>query len=336
MASSVWLGRGVSNNVWLIRALQAHGVRVIGSHWLPGWAGARYLDETFREPDLGGAAYRDWFERVLRDRPGIHLAMPGRQLGTFVGVSTDLVPRLLLGSVPARLASIDDKALAYAHARAQGLPCAPDVAVFDNVEDFDEGVRTLRTAGHGRLCCKPSVGIFGQGFRVLDEQRGAMDLLLHASPTTLPMATFRAALEQAGRIAPMVLMPAFDGPEVSIDGAWDGKGYRLVAREKHAAGQRVLTDAGLERLGHEVARAFDLRGLFNVQVMRHRGAWWLLEINPRASGGLAVVGTTTVDVVGAALAPFGLTGTSGFDPTSPGWPTQEQWVFDETHKVARR
>lgn len=327
----VWLGRGVSNNLGLIEALRRHGVRVIGSHWLTGWAGARYLDETFQEPDLGGYGYRRWFEDVLRQRQDIDLAMPGRQLGAFAQASPDLLPRLLLGSVPAKLPCIDDKIQAYAWARAQGLEGAPDTAAFHDLETFDVGVRELRARGHQRLCCKPSVGIFGQGFRVLHDDRSLLDLVLHASPNALPMTVFRDGLAASGSIAPMVLMPAFNGPEVSLDGGWDGQGYRLVARQKHAAGQKVLVDPVLERMGLAIAHAFELRGLFNIQVMQHDGRWWLLEINPRAAGGLEVASVTPVDVVGAALHPFGL---GQLDRASPSWPPEERWVFDEVRKVA--
>lgn len=286
--STVWLGRGVSNNVAFIDALQKQNCSVVVSHHLQKWAGQEYA-ASFREPDCNGEEYVQWCVDMVKTY-GFDYFMPGRCLGAFSNFPQSMIHQLVMGCAPEAANDLDDKAIFYQKCHEAGLCFVSDFATFTNLESFRAAYNVLRGKGHERLCFKPSKGVFGQGFRILSENN-PLDSIVRGSSLSLRTSDFERWLgESPNDMDEMILMPLFNGKEVSVDGSFDGTHYRMVARRKNgaSAGQTILTESSIYESAEAIARLFGLRGVFNIQFMYHNQQAMILEVNPRAAGGIGI------------------------------------------------
>lgn len=298
--ATVWLGRGVSNNVAFIDALQKQNCSVILSHHVEQWAGQEYA-ASFQEPDCSGEEYVQWCAEMVKTY-GFDYFMPGRCLGDFSKFPSSMTHQLIMGCAPETINDLDDKAIFYRKCQDAGFDFASDFALFNNLETFQKGCDVLRSKGHEKLCFKPSKGVFGQGFRILTD-KNPLESIVRGSSLALRTVDFERWLsESSGNMNEMILMPLFNGKEVSVDGSFDGTHYRMVAREKNgSAGQTIVTTASIYDRAEKVARLFGLRGVFNIQFMHHNEQAMILEVNPRAAGGIGISLLSDVEVVVADI-----------------------------------
>jgi len=328
--TTVWLGRGVSNNVALIEALSQKGCSVVLSHNAERWAGQQHAP-SFREPDCSGVEYVQWCADMVKTY-GFDYFMPGRCLGDFATANEDLKRKLVMGCAPERSNDLDDKALFYQQCQDAQLTCAADFAVFSDLNSFQSGMKRLNKQGHERLCFKPRKGVFGQGFRALTNA-SPLDTIVYGSSLALRASDFERWLAEASSpMADMILMPLFDGKEISVDGAFDGTHYRMVARVKNGtAGQRVVTTPEIYQIAENIARVFELRGIFNIQLMYHNNQPMVLEVNPRAAGGFGISCLADVDLFVAEVLSA---------PHQPAQgvivPQREMDIVSHTHYAERR
>lgn len=294
--STVWLGRGVSNNVAFIDALQKQGCSVVLSHHVEQWAGQEYA-ASFREPDCSGDEYVNWCAEMVSTY-GFDYFMPGRCLGDFSNFPAHMTSKLIMGCAPETINDLDDKAIFYQKCRDAEFDFAADFAVFTNAPSFQSGVAMLRAKGHERLCFKPSKGVFGQGFRMLTT-KNPLESIVRGSSLALRESDFERWLEESDQdMDEMIVMPLFNGKEISVDGSFDGLNYRMVARQKNgSAGQTIVTTPAIYETAEKIARLFELRGVFNIQLMHHNDRPMVLEVNPRAAGGIGVSLLSGIDVV---------------------------------------
>lgn len=295
---TVWLGRGVSNNVELIELLRGVGLFVAVSHHVDTWAGQQHADRSFQEPDVSGDEYVQWTAQMLREN-NFDAFIPGRCLGDFERFPLDVMPKLLTGCSPQTINTLDDKALFYQLCQKAQLKSVADFEVFSTVEQFKKGYETLKSLGHETLCFKPVKGVYARGFRILTN-RNPLDVIEHHGPYNIQPKDFVRWLEENPdyTLEPMVLMPLFNGKEYSVDGSFDGEHYRFVARQKNGtAGQVIETNPVLYDTALEIAKLFGLRGIFNIQLMDHHGSPMVLEVNPRPAGGMGASRLSDVAIV---------------------------------------
>lgn len=295
--ATVWLGRGVSNNVALIDALQKQNCSVVVSHHLEQWPGQQYAS-SFREPDCSGDAYVAWCAEMV-ETYGFDYFMPGRCLGDFSAFPSHIIDKLVMGCAPETINDLDDKAIFYQKCHDADFDFVADFAVFTDAASFKAGVEYLTSKGHDKLCFKPSKGVFGQGFRFFTE-KNPLDSIVNSSSSALRKIDFERWLDENPDyvMEDMVLMPMFNGKEVSIDGSFDGTHYRMCARLKNgSAGQTIVTTPEIYNTAEKIARLFALRGVFNIQLMHHNGRAMVLEVNPRAAGGIGVSLLSGMDVI---------------------------------------
>ncbi|WP_346246950.1 ATP-grasp domain-containing protein [Sphingomonas rustica] len=160
---------------------------------------------------------------------------------------------------------------------------------FATLAEFDAA--TARFAPFGSLCVKPEIGVFGHGFWQLVPGT-ALSQLAEPDRREIDPAAFRwlvAEAERSGTLIPHVLMPWLPGPEVSIDLLmWRGEVLHGVARTKTDIGvQHIANDHAMLPHAAMLAGRFGLNGLASIQYRKAvDGSWRVLEINPRAAGGI--------------------------------------------------
>jgi len=295
--ATVWLGRGVSNNIALIEALKGLSFSVVVSHVAEEWSGNQYA-KSFQEPDIQGIDYVKWTVEMM-EKEKFDYFIPGRCLGDFSHFPESLKHKLIMGCSPEICDELDDKALFYKKCQEAGFPFVADFEVFTDGESFSKAYGKLLSKKHEKFCFKPVKGVFAQGFRILTNNN-PLDTIQNGSLYHIRLKDFLAAFNDYPdyKMEPTILMPAFNGKELSVDGSFDGENYRMVARIKNGtSGQTILTDKTIYDAALDVATLFKLKGIFNIQFMYYNDELMILEVNPRPAGGIATSLLSEVDLI---------------------------------------
>jgi len=201
---------------------------------------------------------------------------------------------------------IHSKERFYQTARAASAP-APEFAVFDRLEAFNSAYKEMRVH-HPVLCMKPTVSVYGIGFRQIVENRSAFELLMDGDPYRVELQCLREMLERIGQFRPMLLMPYLAGHEFSVDCvAQDGTLVCAVIRRKPLKtgdGQEIVIRDDIMAACADLVRQFVLNGNINIQFREGDTGLRLLEINPRMSGGIGMASLAGPNLPYLALAVF--------------------------------
>ena len=286
----VWFNKSFAVTAALTRSLDAARYAVHVSHTDGDHASLHAAPRPFLEPrNLVGAAYGDWMlDTALGRGIGIIVAAKEREvLADEVERFAQAGVQLIVPATRQTQRHLDHKDEFLRAWNASVLPIA-EWRGFDDLPSFDRAVAELRLPGT-RLCMKPVQSIYANGFRVLTEQPSPRSFF----GGELYQMTYAAAREllQAGQTPPMLLMHTLEGAERSIDGvAWRGELLTATVRRKLGAAQRIENRPDLLEAARQIARTYQLSGMFNFQMKDAKtsgqpGEAHLLEINARASGG---------------------------------------------------
>lgn len=302
--ATVWLGRGVSNNIALIEAIKKLSLSVVVSHFVHEWSGNQYA-QSFIEPDIDGDDYVKWTAEILENK-NFDYFMPGRCLGNFSQFPKHLKNKLIIGCSPENINDLDDKGIFYQKCKDNGIDFVADFSLFNDINSFTDAYAMLKNKGHEKICFKPSKGVFAQGFRILTDEN-PLHTIQYGSLYHIRVKDFLNSFNDYPeyKMNDMILMPAFNGKEVSVDGSFDGEVYRMVARLKNGStGQKIIIDKDIYDSALKIAKLFNLTGIFNIQFMYHNNKAMILEVNPRPAGGIATSLLSEVEIINKFL--FGM------------------------------
>ncbi|MBK1717656.1 ATP-grasp domain-containing protein [Thiocystis violacea] len=306
----VWFNRTFSNVRALLdlvrRGDEGGEFHLVCTHTQASFPGFAAAHEWALEPaGLTGPGYIDYCLDFCRERridalwPGKEARLLAEHRDRFAAEGV----RVLSVASPENLDLLHDKARFSAQARHFFIP-TPDTLECRTLEEFEAAYERLR-ALHPVLCIKPAKGVNGAGFRVIEEGRRGLDILVQGVLYAIHLDGLRQLLREAGAFEPLLLMEHLDGAEYSVDSLGDGR--RLVAltqRRKETGagyGQRITALPALTQAVAELTEIFGLTGLFNAQFREGRNGLRLLEINPRFAGGIGYTGATSVNLPYLAL-----------------------------------
>ena len=164
----------------------------------------------------------------------------------------------------------------------------PDYFIVNTREEFKDAYEKLKAKGH-KVCFKPARGEGGAGFHIIEEYINPLERLLGSSNHIMTIdEVLHIITDQT--VDDIMVMEYLEDWEYSIDClATEEKLIAIIPRKKVEGRIRLLEDnqtlIDLAKAVHEKLR---LPYLFNIQVKYKNGVPKLLEINPRASGGLHV------------------------------------------------
>jgi biotin carboxylase len=314
----VWYNRTFSSVYTAIRLIRQADTlgrfTIIHSNANRHTAAALLAHEFYSEPTgLESADYVDWC-LAFCSAHRIDIFVPGREAtllsahhARFEAAGT----RVLSAASPDNLQLIHDKASFYARTCLPQAPVA-EFRAFDNSASFDAAWSELRPR-HAKLCLKPSHGIYGIGFAIIDEERSSAALLLAGAEYHVGYQDLRRGLAELGDFRTMLLMEFLGGAEYSVDCVGDnGRLVAAVSRRKlpHAgSGQLIDMRPEIIDATTRLAADYGLNGIFNVQFREANGQPRLLEINPRMSGGIGMACAAGPNLPWIALKGFA----DGFD-----------------------
>ena len=287
-------------------------MRILATHVSADSPVLAVADVTEPEPedDLTEEQYVDWALGVCARHdvdvfiPRLHAAAIAGARARFadLGVGTVVPPR-------AAILLLDDKVSAYRDAARDGLPVPPYRVVRTGAEllaAYDD-----LASRFGAVCVKPVSGVGGDGFRELIRRGPTLLELLGPLEPRVDVRIAAAALDrERAAVPPLLVMPLLPGPEVSVDCLADADGALLAAVPRSKRGYRrfLVEDPAAIAVARAVVARHRLSFLSNVQVRywQQPGADaaprpYLLETNPRASGGIAQTALAGVNLPWAAV-----------------------------------
>lgn len=292
MPRTVWYNQGLSNVYDAVRlgreGDEAGELRFIASHTRPTSGALAIADHALAEPEgLSADEYVAWCLDVCETH-GVDLFIPARHRralsrrpAEFAAIGT----RLHTLAAPETLDLLNDKVHTSADLAGTGVPL-PEYRHCTTAEEYDRAYEDLR-ARHAVLCVKPTRGVFGSGFNVLDEDVDPYSLLLLEPRNRMRAADFRRALDDAATFPDLMLMEYLPGEERSVDAfAYRGELVTAVSRVKEGPAQRIEVEGPSIELARFLAARYSFSGIFNLQTKaRTDGTGCFLEVNTRMSGG---------------------------------------------------
>ncbi len=292
----VWFNRHLSVIIpvtGLLRQAQFPITSII-SHRHSYFSGFITADECFIEPDgLSSEDYTAWCLATARQQ-NVDWLVPGHDAAALaaaephfnaIGVrmvnaaSADLVPLL------------HQKDWVYANAPST-VPKPRFVVVADKA-DLEGALALIEQSGPA--CIKPCTSIYGYGYHRLSSS--TLKLIAaktneQLDPLILDLAAWRARYASSSSERRQLVMEYLPGCEYSVDLAcFQGEVLAGVSRRKSLTSpvQTIVDRPDLIEFSAQLVAAFGLHGLINVQFKDALdGSPKLLEINPRASGGIGM------------------------------------------------
>ena len=181
---------------------------------------------------------------------------------------------------------LDDKQLTYEYV-SQFLPeIVPDYAVIHSCEEFVEAYDRLKTP-QNRICYKLTRDEGAASFRVIDERVEMAGALTEKPGFKVTLETAKKVLQLYNFAVPMLVMPYLSGNELSIDCLATPSGNIILPRLKHVKRYSLVSfKPEILQLCQTLLDKMALKIPINVQLKYEDNRPYLLEINPRMSGGL--------------------------------------------------
>lgn len=288
----VWYNRGLSNTYDALREIRkadaARSITLLASHSDACAAVSGAADVFFLEPaGLSEEAYVQWCLETCRNH-AVDVFVPQRRrqvLARHRAAFDAAGARLLVMADATVMDMVERKEALYADLKDTDVPIPPH-RVFRTLMEYDQAVNDLAREAPV-LCVKPCVGIYGAGFRILQDTGCEFDRIVSGDTIRIGRDEFRRALAASSQDKDMMVMAYLPDIEHSIDVlAHKGRLVCAVARRK-VGGHQVLEVAGRPvDIATTLTERYALDGVFNLQTREWRGIPYLLEINSRMSGGL--------------------------------------------------
>lgn len=212
--------------------------------------------------------------------------------------------RLLLVANADTLALLENKAL-FAQQLPPHIAVLPDTISVKSYTEFEQAYQSLR-ANHACLAIKPPIGVFGLGFRKIDEKRNCLQHILKGDEYVVGLQELRDAMRQQVEFGTLLIMEFLTGDEWSVDClANHGELWVAIQRRKFMGSsipsQYIDNNAEIAQMCQQLTAHFKLSGQFNIQFREGTNGIRLLEINSRPSGGMAMACLAGVNLPYMAL-----------------------------------
>lgn len=298
----VWLNQTYATNYWIVDMIRRNPENVpVSIYATSDRANSPVLqagDFSSLEPDrdeLVGDAYVDWaIEYCKANRIDVFIPMRGMIPISVRVADFEAIGTKVLVSPADSVALLDDKNLAYASAKENGI-AVPPWYIASSTEEMETAYYRLRDEleTHEEIVIKPVQGVGAAGFRVIKNDRLSMASILEKPKNEIgikELLEIFAYTEAEGKEIPaFMVLPYLNEPETSVDclSDIDGRVIAAIPRSKSGSFRTLANNAQTTiDLAVKVSETYGLRYLTNTQIRWFRGEPVLLETNTRISGGM--------------------------------------------------
>lgn len=287
-AVRVWFNRHFSTIGRVLHQLRAASdplpIWTCVSHRHAHFTGYAYADHALLEPaGLEAPSYLEWCLQTVQRLRITHL-VPGHQQSYLTLQANEFARNgcTVVQAAPADiLPNLHRKEWVYEQV-AGDVPL-PAYEVASDIEQALDAIKRLSC--EGEVSVKPCVSVYGKGFfRLVD---GTPE-----RPDADTVEGWEARVRAKDHFEPHLVMRYLTGAEYSLDiAARDGQILAAVIRCKDELNkvQTIVEKPDLVKYAAAMVRRFRGNGLLNIQFKDDiEGNARLLEINPRASGGMGM------------------------------------------------
>ena len=288
----VWFNHWFSTAYHLINLIRDGNpnFRFVGSNKNDFAIYKRACDEWFREPEkISEADYVGWCVDFCREH-AIDVFVPRRALtavaqrrGEFESVGV----KVLVGRDGHLMKILDDKVATYEFMSAGGLDeIVPPHRLAKNFAQFVDACDALKTSTN-RVCYKLAVDEGATTFRVIDDSLENISALHNMPNMKVTRVAAEKILSRYDFKIPLIVMPYLSGREVSVDCLSTPQGNIVVPRFKtNGRFSEIKFDDAIISVAEKILTLLKLDVPANIQFRFDGEKFFLLEINPRMSGGL--------------------------------------------------
>ena len=198
----------------------------------------------------------------------------------------DISVKLLVDRDYDIITMLDDKYSTYQFFKKHCPGCVPEVRIANTYDEFLLSYEELSSCC-GRVCYKLVEDEGARSFRVIDNRIENVNALLEKPGAKITLDAAKKVLSGYDISIPILLMPYLSGVEVSVDCLATKRGNLIIPRYK--TNKRYSEIIFKEELMNTCSTMMDVLQLqmpMNIQFKVENGKYYLLEINPRMSGGL--------------------------------------------------
>ena len=286
----VWFNHWFSTAYHLINLMRdGEDLFVIGSSANPDMVYKQACDEWYAEDgSIAAEEYPEFCLEFCREH-GVDVFVPRRFLSEVAKRRSDferLGVRLFADGNSGLIGLLEDKAATYRFFAERDFGCVPPVAIASSLDEFTAGYELLKSTAD-RVCYKLITDDGARSFRVIDDSIEAVSGVLSKPGTKL---TFEAAKKVLGGYdfsVPVLMMPYLEGTEISADCLRTASGNLIIPRFKmNGRFSEIRLDKDIMDECNKIMNALRIEMPLNIQFKMSGGKPYLLEINPRMSGGL--------------------------------------------------
>ncbi len=246
-------------------------------------------DTFLPEPDnISETEYLDFCLKFCQEHE-ISVFVPRRFL-KFISANAEkfeaIGVRLFADRNPELAEILDDKIKTYEFFKPDFPALIPEYFLAHSLSEFRNDYQILKQH-HARICYKLAQDEGARSFRVLDENTESLKALLNPPNTKIHPETAFKILSQYDFSVPVLLMPYLDGIEISADCLRTPDSVIVIPRYKTGGRfAEIRFEPDLLALCEKMADKMQIQMPFNIQFRKYQDKLFLLEINPRMSGGL--------------------------------------------------
>ncbi len=284
---NIWFNHWFSTVYHIINLMREvdENIRIIGTNPNPDSVYRLVCDEWYNEP-CDDELYVDSCLEFCREHK-IDVFVPRhkmREIAENSGRFAEIGTLILANTDKNDIELIYDKVKTYDYIKLNGFPeIIPEYYSCRNIVEFETAVNELRKKYN--VCFKMSVDEGGISYHVIEENPEIS--IRYGSSSHI---SYEKALEIVTTYSfsvPLLVMPYLSQPEISVDCLKTDSGLLMIPRYKMSGRvSRVDFDADIMRITEEISGKFSLEMPYNVQYRFHENKPYLLEINPRMSGGI--------------------------------------------------
>lgn len=249
----------------------------------------RACDEWYVEP--GGLSEREYVDFCIDfcKKHKIDVFVPRRNLTQIVLEKERfdaLGVKLFADDCKELQLILDDKIKTYEYIREINKEIVPDFYVATSLEEFKEGYGKLKEKGY-TVCYKLTVDEGARSFRVVKDDAYGASSIYEKPGSKITLEHALIILSSYDFSVPVLLMPYLNGVEISIDCMKMDDESIIIPRYKTSKRfSTVKFDKEIMALCKELLDRLNCKMVMNVQFKLLNNKPYLLEINPRMSGGL--------------------------------------------------
>ena len=245
-------------------------------------------DEWHREPEkISDADYVDFCLEFCRAHavdifvPRRNLTAIAKRLDDFGGV------KVLIGRDAHLMKIFDDKVATYEFIAAGGLgEIVPPYRITKTFDEFNAAYDALKTSAN-RICYKLTADEGALTFRVIDDSIENISALHNMPNMKVTRAAAQKILSSYDFKIPVLVMPYLSGREISVDCLTTARGNIIVPRFKtNQRYSEIKFDDAIMNVAEKILSLMKFDVPLNIQFRTDAEKLYLLEINPRMSGGL--------------------------------------------------